>query len=472
MSKFESAYWAAVHEDFYVFLQQAFHTVYPRKGFYPNWHINAICHALEDARRGTCPRLIINLPPRHLKSFIVSVCWPAFLLGHDPTMKIICISYSDELAATLARDFKQIVVESDWYRALFPNVRLTKVTANEVVTDQGGFRFATSVGGTLTGRGADAILIDDPIKPQDALSDSARNNVNNWFRSTLLSRLDDKERSILAIVMQRLHVNDLTGFAESSGGFRKLSFPAIAVCGEEVPLLHGAFHRRYPGEPLQADREGLKLLNSMREQVGVGHFNSQYQQAPDAPEGNMFKRGWFDIVDKMPKRGSTGHWYLSIDSAQSTSETADYSAISLVWAERGQFYVYRSQRGRWDYEELKNRALRYYETFNRQLSFVVEAASSGISLAQYLLSNGKPCFYYTPRQDKVHRAAIAIPLFAEKRVHLVRVPGRDQWIDGYINEFMSFPHGRFDDQVDSLVQLLPFANGRHRADTGGYYALD
>jgi len=114
---------------------------------------------------GKSPRLIINLPPRHLKSFIASVALPAYVLGRDPTAKIICISYSDELSRTLARDFRRIV-ESAWYHRVFPHVRFAKNTENEMATTDGGFRFSTSVGGTLTGRGGDIIIIDDRSSPR------------------------------------------------------------------------------------------------------------------------------------------------------------------------------------------------------------------------------------------------------------------------------------------------------------------
>ncbi len=166
-------YFAALRSDLRVFLLQSFHTLYPGKQFLDNWHIDAILHCLEESIQGRCPRLIINLPPRQLKSFMVSVVLPAFLLGMDPAVKIICVSYSDELAKTLARDFKRLV-ESDWYRRVFAEVRPIKMTENEFATDAGGGRYATSVGGTLTGRGGDFIIIDDPIKPEDAFSDKAR----------------------------------------------------------------------------------------------------------------------------------------------------------------------------------------------------------------------------------------------------------------------------------------------------------
>lgn len=146
-----------------------------------NWHINAIIHCLELSIEGKLPRLIINLPPRQLKSFIASVVLPAFILGIDPTAKIICISYSDDLAKMLSREFRRII-ESEWYQKVFPHVRPSKMTESEFATGEGGFRYATSVGGTLTGRGGDFIIIDDPIKPEEALSDKARQSTNEWYQ--------------------------------------------------------------------------------------------------------------------------------------------------------------------------------------------------------------------------------------------------------------------------------------------------
>lgn len=229
----ENAFWAAVRSDPIVFLKMAFNTIYPSKELVMNWHIDAIVYRLETCVQGLLTRLIINLPPRNLKSFITSVAWPAFLLGIDPTVKIIVVSYSDELAKKLAADFRRLI-ESDWYRKVFTNVTFTKVTENEVVTDKGGGRYATSVGGSLTGRGADFIILDDPLKADEALSETARKKVNEWYKNTLLSRLDDKKRSVLIVVMQRLHVNDLTGYVENEGDWHKLSFPAIATKREVI----------------------------------------------------------------------------------------------------------------------------------------------------------------------------------------------------------------------------------------------
>src|SRR6476646_3463770 len=345
----KEAYWAAVSLDLNVFLSQSFNTIYPGKAFMDNWHIRAIVHNLELSIQGQQPRLIINLPPRQLKSFITSVVLPAFILGQDPTAKIICVSYSDELAKTLARDFKRIV-ESAWYPKIFMDVQSTKTTENEFVTDQGGFRYATSVGGTLTGRGADFIIIDDPIKPEEANSDNTRNKTNSWFQSTLFSRLDDKKRSVMIIVMQRLHINDLTGFALESGGFKKLSFPAIATGDAVIPLSATEIYHRKDGEPLHAEYEDFDTLERIRNQIGTYNFLSQYQQSPETPSGGLIKRKYIRIVDHYPERTKDGHWWVSIDSALSTSETADYSALTLGSSNSQGHFVLDVNRGRWDYE--------------------------------------------------------------------------------------------------------------------------
>jgi predicted phage terminase large subunit-like protein len=455
----EEAYWAAVRLDLNVFLSQSFSTIYPGKAFLDNWHIHAIVHSLELSIAGEQTRLIINLPPRQLKSFITSVALPAFILGQDPSAKIICISYSDELAKTLARDFKRIV-ESPWYLKIFPHVQAFKSTENEFVTDQGGFRYATSVGGTLTGRGGDFIIIDDPTKPEEANSDNTRKKINDWFQSTLFSRLDDKKRSVMIIVMQRLHVNDLTGFAEDSGGFKKLSFPAIATGDALIPVSATETYQRKDGEPLHAEYEDLNTLERIRNQIGTYNFVSQYQQSPETPSGVLIKREYIHIIDHFPKIRRDGYWWVSIDSALSTSETADYSALTVGYSNSDGHFVLKVQRGRWDYETLKDKALRYVHHFGGEVTFIVEFAGSGISLIEYMKKNQLRCFDHRAKQDKVVRASLVLELFVAGRVHICNVKPHNGWVEGFINELLTFPNGRYDDQVDSLVQALRWAEPR------------
>jgi hypothetical protein len=204
---------AILRQDFEAFVRKVFHTLCPGQTFIPAWFISAVAYQLERVRRGEIRRLIINLPPRSLKSIMASVALPAYILGHDPTRRIICASYSGELAFKQSNDFRA-VLGSSWYQDSFLGTRVGryKDSETEIELTRRGFRLATSTGGTLTGRGGHLIIIDDPLKPIDALSDAKRNGANEWLHSTVLSRLDDKPTGAIVIVMQRVHIDDLTGF--------------------------------------------------------------------------------------------------------------------------------------------------------------------------------------------------------------------------------------------------------------------
>ena len=212
MKLMPSDYRALLRCDPCAFTERCFYELNPTTTFMPNWHIEVVASALEACRRGEITRLIINQPPRSLKSHCASVAFVAFLLGHNPAAQIICASYGQELANKHALDCRTILA-SAWYQALFPHTRLSseRQAVQEFITTQLGFRLSTSVGGVLTGRGADFIIIDDPLKPDEALSDTQRKAVNNWFDHTLYSRLNDKRKGCLILIMQRLHEDDLVG---------------------------------------------------------------------------------------------------------------------------------------------------------------------------------------------------------------------------------------------------------------------
>ena len=213
MSNFEREFLnLSLRQDLTAFIQHSFQTVAPGHVYQHNWHIDAIAWHLEQCLDGRIKRLIITLPPRHLKSHCASVAFPAWVLGRNPGKRIICASYSNDLAVTLARDC-HAVMTSAWYRKVFPKTRLdpSKNAAIDFSTTARGFRLATSVGGSLTGRGGNIILVDDPLKAADAMSDAERDRVNEWFRNTLYSRLDNKAEDCIVIIMQRLHVDDLVG---------------------------------------------------------------------------------------------------------------------------------------------------------------------------------------------------------------------------------------------------------------------
>src|SRR6201993_4543822 len=225
-------YDAILRSDFWFFAQRCFCELNPQTTLATNWHLEVIAAKLTAVREGKIRRLIINLPPRHLKSLMASIAFPAWLLGHNPSAQILCVSYAQDLADKLARDCRSIMI-SPWYGRIFPT-RLSahRQAVQEFITTRQGYRLATSTGGVLTGRGADIILIDDPLKPEDALSKALRQAGNEWFVNTLYSRLNDKRTGAIVIIMQRLHEDDLVGHVLAQEPWEVLSFPAIAETDE------------------------------------------------------------------------------------------------------------------------------------------------------------------------------------------------------------------------------------------------
>src|SRR6202045_1106909 len=218
--------------DLGYFAQHCFCELNPQAAFLPNWHIEVIAAKLAAVREGKIRRLIINLPPRHLKSLLASIAFPAWCLGHDPSAQILCVSYAQELADKLARDCRSIMM-SPWYRQIFPpRLAPARQAGQEFIPTRQGYRLATSTGGVLTGRGADLILIDDPLKPEEALSKARRDATNDWYANTLYSRLNDKRRGGIVIIMQRLHEDDLVGHVLGQEPWEVVSFPAIAEADE------------------------------------------------------------------------------------------------------------------------------------------------------------------------------------------------------------------------------------------------
>src|ERR1700732_1208494 len=234
-------YQVLLRQDFVSFAVRCFQDLNPQAELAMNWHIEVIAAKLTAVQEGKIRRLIINLPPRHLKSLMASIAFPAWCLGHDPSAQILCVSYDQDLSDKLARDCRSIMM-SPWYRQIF-RTRLAphRQAVQEFITTAHGCRLATSTGGVLTGRGADLILIDDPLKPEEALSKARRNATNDWYANTLYSRLNDKRRGRIVIIMQRLHEDDLVGHVLGQEPWEVMSFPAIAEADEvhEIATIGG-----------------------------------------------------------------------------------------------------------------------------------------------------------------------------------------------------------------------------------------
>ena len=319
---------AILRTDLRSFIPKVFATVSPGEPYRHNWHIETIAYQLERVFLGETTRLLINQPPRSLKSICVSVAYVAWLLGRDPTRRVIAASYSGDFAAELHRQFRQVAC-SEWYAALFPHTRWAKETGLEFVTTLGGGRYATSVGGTLTGRGADLIIIDDPLNAADAQSEAARKRVINWFGGSLVSRLNDKRTGTIVAVMQRLHEDDLAGHVLRQGGWEHLDLPAIAVEEQVLQLGPERRHLRRVGDVLHPEREGLAALEALKRELGGMMFSAQYQQRPIPLEGNLVRRAWFRYFSPLtlPPTYPT-KIVQSWDVAMQTGETNDHSVCT------------------------------------------------------------------------------------------------------------------------------------------------
>jgi len=451
---------AILREDFTAFVRKAFETVAPGERYVHNWHIEAIAHELTNCAAGKTRRLLITQPPRSLKSICASVAYPAWLLGRNPTLDVICVSYSQVLTEDLTRQFR-MVVNSAWYQKTFPAMRVNKDTGGETITTKGGKRIATTTTGTLTGRGADVVIIDDPIKAHEASSETTRRSVNTWYSESLTTRLNDKNKGVIVIVMQRLHEDDLAGHVVSSGLWRHLDLPAIAIEDEKVEIGPGRFFERKAGEALHGEREGLATLVGVKADLGSLAFSAQYQQRPTPAEGNIVKRDWFGTYESVPDdRGVT--IVQSWDLASSTKQTADYSACITAALYRKKIYLLDAWRGRLSFPDLRKRIIDHALHYRAE-TVLIEKASSGEQMLQDLQlddTSGFPTpIGIRPESDKQTRMTGASPMIERGDVCL---PKDAPWLGEFLGEVLGFPHGKHDDQVDAFSQLLNWARDRER----------
>jgi len=451
---------AILRQDLGTFVAKVFQTVSPGDLYLHNWHIDAIVYALLQLHAGKTRRLIVTQPPRSLKSICTSVAFPAWSLGHDPSKRFACVSYSQDLGATFARQFRTVIT-SDWYRALFPNVRLAKDTETESATTKGGGRITIPVGGSFTGRGADVIIVDDPLKAGEAQSETARRSVNDWYGTTLLSRLDDKERGAIALVMQRLHEDDLAGKLLREGRWRHLDLPAIAEDDEEIPIGPGVVHRRKRGEALHPERESLARLEEIKQEMGSLTFSAQYLQRPVPLEGNLIKRSWLQFYENVPERSPGAEIVQSWDVASTTADTSDWSVCTTWLKVKRNYYLIDVWRGRLEFPHLR-RKLIVLARDHTPRRILIEQAGPGLHLIQELKANperGIPVpIGIKPEGDKIVRMEAQCARFEAGQVY---VPKEEPWLSALLHEILAFPNARNDDQIDSISQFLNWAESEH-----------
>ncbi len=448
---------AILRNDFSCFLERSFYELNPTRDFQDNWHLHVLAHRLEQLRLGAIKRLIVNIPPRSLKSHATQVAFVAWLLGHDPSAQIICASYAQDLSNKFASDCRNLM-RGRMYRDVF-RTRLSseRPALNELVTTRQGFRLATSVGGVLTGRGADYLIIDDPSKPEEANSDAERKRVNDWFDHTVLSRLNDKQEGRIVIIMQRLHEDDLTGHLMKQGGWELLRFPAIAEEDEIYSIPDGfggnVTYSRRKGEALHPERESLETLEQLRSSMGSYYFAAQYQQSPAPLGGGIIKESWLKTCSQSARPDSFDYILQSWDTANKATEISDFS-VCTTWGKKGKvLYLLHVQRKRLDYPSLKRTVVEQARLWGAS-TILIEDKASGTQLIQELLYEGvHGVRRYEPKPgfDKIQRMFACSNMLENGFVYL---PEDAEWLAEYKHELLVFPNGKYDDQVDSTSQAL------------------
>ena len=432
------------HIDFMAFV----HEMWP--GFINGAHHKVMAKKFEDIANGKLKRLIINMPPRHTKSEFGSYLLPAWFLGRDPTKKIIQCSNTAELAVGFGRKVRNLV-GSEQYARIFPNVNLRSDSkaAGRWSTNANGEYFAIGVGGTVTGKGADLLIIDDPHSEQEAAIASTNpevyDKIYEWYGSGPRQRL--QPGGAIIVIMTRWSKKDLTGrilksaIEKDGDEWETIDFPAILPSGKA----------------LWPQFWDIKELEVLREELPVAKWNAQYQQQPTSEEGALVKREWWKVWDN-DNPPQCQFVIQSWDTAFTKNERSDYSACT-TW---GVFYLNEDEmqpnvilldayKARLEFPELKEKAFNMYKEWTPD-AFIVEAKASGLPLIGELRRMGIPVSEFTPTRgnDKIARLNSITDLFASGKVW---APPR-RWADEVIEEMAAFPNSDHDDLVDSSTQAL------------------
>ena len=410
-------------------------------------HHRIIAEKLERVARGELKRLIINMAPRHTKSEFASFLFPAWMMGKNPSMKIIQATHTTELAVNFGRKTKNLI-DSDEFKTVFPEVKLAadSKASGRWDTSRGGMYYAVGVGSNLAGRGGDLVIIDDPHSEQTAMSNSGFDDAWDWYTGGPRQRL--QPGGSIVLVQTRWSEKDMTGQL-----LRAMAKDDLADQWEvvELPAIFD------DGEPCWPEFWSLEDLTAVRASIPPSKWNAQYQQKPTGEENAIIKREWWNMWEKkdVPQ---LEYVIQSYDTAFSKRETADYSAIT-TW---GVFYpneggsgpnliLLDSKKGRWEFPELKAIALEEYQFWDPD-TVIVEAKASGMPLTHELRNMGIPVVNFTPSRgnDKVTRVHSVSPLF---EAGMVWAPDTT-FAEELIEEVAAFPNGEYDDLVDSMTQAL------------------
>ena len=410
-------------------------------------HHKIMAEKFDRVARGELKRLIVNMPPRHTKSEFASFLFPAWLMGRNPRLKIMQTTHTAELAFRFGRKVRNLM-NSDEYKNVFESVELRadSQAAGRWETSKGGEYFAAGVGGAVTGRGADLLIIDDPHSEQDALSPTALEHAYEWYTSGPRQRL--QPGGTIVIVMTRWAENDLTG--------KLLRQQAKDVLADEWEIVEFPALMPESDEPLWPEFWNKKDLLAVKGSLTVGKWEAQWQQNPTSDISAILKREWWQTWphEKPPQ---LSYVLQSYDTAFSKQSSADYSAITtwgVFYPEEGgppNIILLEAKRGRWDFPELRRVALDEYKYWEPEC-VLIEAKASGMPLTQELRQMGIPVSNYSPSRgnDKFTRVNSIAPIFESG---LVWCP-ETRWAEEVVEECAAFPAGEHDDYVDTVTQAL------------------
>ncbi len=455
---------AVLRHDLTSFTGKTFEILHPGTPLEPAWHVEAMTHALSEVYAGQTRRLLITVPPRHLKTICSSVSFCAWALGKSPELKFLVASYGDALARRTARDFRT-VMQSPLYKRLFRHVG-ARLQDNELefVTNQNGGRRAVSRGGALTGFGADIIIVDDIMKADDCRSPAERQQVKDFYEGTLFSRLNDKREGRIVVVQQRLHEDDLPGFLLEKGGFTHLNLPAIAPIERTYALGYGRKKTVEPGELLSPSRESQEQLDDLRVSMGSANFAAQYLQDPASGHTDSFKWSSIRFYDPPPEPADCQLVVQSWDTAAKINPNNDYSACSTWGFHQGAWKLLDVIRGRWEYPDLYDLAHAHRKRWVARL-VLVEESSNGTALCQQLRRDivratrprSEPSWRvvgYTPKVAKEVRLSTQTVRLEQGEFLF---PTDAAFLDDLKRELLTFGHSKHDDQVDSITQFVAWA---------------
>lgn len=433
------------------FIKRCFYSILPADPFLNNWHISILAYILEMVYKTEIKRLVICMPPRYLKSICVSTAFPAWVLGKNPTSKIIVASYAMPLAEKLSVDTKNIIL-SPWYKEAFPDVELHHAVCSKrkFMTTVGGFRLASSIHGSLTGEGGDILIADDPQKPLDTMNKKYRDKTYNWILNTFFSRLNSKKNGTIIIVMQRLHVDDIVGrlvgghltgkMLEQINGWTVLNLAAVAIREEEF---------RNIGVALNEKTENVDTIKEIEKQIGRYFFNAQYQQNPETSKRGFLRKSQICFfagdMDFFIQNGV----FISIDSAFKNGANNDDTAITLWCCSESDLILFGVISAKMEFMEaiecVKSLVAKYHV-----LQILIEDKGSGTSLIQVLREKYRSkVIPVKVTQPKEVRFAGILSYFEMGRVLIADNVSQD-----VINQLISFPNGKHDDIVDSVSQFI------------------